>query len=134
MVTVLLNVRGRDVGSFVDDARQLIADRVSLPPGSYLEWSGQYENEVRARQRLQIVVPIVLVVIYVLLYLTYRSFLDAAQVLLALPFALAGGSPAHARGYNFSVAVCRVHRPLRHRRADRGRDGDLPGGGGGPQA
>ena len=106
VVTVLLNVRGRDVGSFVDEARQLIADRVSLPPGSYLEWSGQYENEVRARQRLQIVVPIVLVVIYVLLYLTYRSFLDAAQVLLAVPFALAGGIYLlYALGYNFSVAV-----------------------------
>jgi copper/silver efflux system protein len=106
VVTVLLNVRGRDVGSFVDEARQLIADRVSLAPGSYLEWSGQFENEVRARQRLQIVIPIVLVVIYVLLYFTYRSFLDAAQVLLAVPFALAGGIYLiYALGYNFSVAV-----------------------------
>src|SRR5438128_262449 len=107
LVTVLLNVRGRDVGSFVDEARQRIADRVSLPPGSYVEWSGQYENEVRARQRLQIMIPIVLVVIYVLLYLTYRSFLDATQVLLAVPFALAGGIYLlYALGYNFSVAVC----------------------------
>jgi copper/silver efflux system protein len=106
VVTVLLNVRGRDVGSFVDEARRLIADRVALPPGSYVEWSGQYENEVRARQRLRIVIPIVLVVIYVLLYLTYRSFLDAAQVLLAVPFALAGGIYLlYALGYNFSVAV-----------------------------
>jgi len=106
VVTVLLNVRGRDVGSFVDEARQVIAGRIALPPGSYVEWSGQYENEVRARQRLQIVIPIVLVVIYVLLYLTYRSFLDAAQVLLAVPFALAGGIYLlYALGYNFSVAV-----------------------------
>jgi len=106
VVSVLLNVRGRDVGSFVDQARRLIATRVALPPGSYVEWSGQYENEVRARQRLQIVIPIVLVVIYVLLYLTYRSFLDAAQVLLAVPFALAGGIYLlYALGYNFSVAV-----------------------------
>src|SRR5204862_1902917 len=100
------NVRGRDVGSFVDEARQVIARTVQLPPGSYLEWSGQYETEVRARQRLQIVIPLVLVVIYVLLYLTYRSFLDAAQVLLAVPFALAGGIYLlYALGYNFSVAV-----------------------------
>ena len=106
VVTVLLNVRGRDVGSFVDEARQVIARRVPLPPGSYLEWSGQYENEVRARQRLQIVIPIVLVVIFILLYLTYRSFLDAAQVLLAVPFALAGGIYLlYALGYNMSVAV-----------------------------
>src|SRR5439155_646481 len=90
VVTVLLNVRGRDVGSFVDEARRVIAETVSLPAGSYVEWSGQYENEVRARQRLQIVIPIVLVLIYLLLYLTYRSFLDAAQVLLAVPFALGG--------------------------------------------
>src|SRR5437867_10054136 len=82
VVTVLLNVRGRDVGSFVEEARQAIAQRVPLPQGSYIEWSGQYENERRARERLQIVIPLVLIVIFVLLYLTYRSLLDAAQVLL----------------------------------------------------
>jgi Cu(I)/Ag(I) efflux system membrane protein CusA/SilA len=105
VVTVLLNVRGRDVGSFVDQARQAVAS-IALPRGSYVEWSGQYENEARARERLRIVIPIVLVVIYLLLYLTYRSFLDAAQVLLAVPFALAGGIYLlYALGYNFSVAV-----------------------------
>jgi copper/silver efflux system protein len=106
VVTVLLNVRGRDVGSFVDEARGVIANRITLPQGSYIEWSGQYENERRARARLQIVIPVVLVVIFVLLYLTYRSFLDAAQVLLAVPFGLAGGIYLlYALGYNFSVAV-----------------------------
>ncbi len=105
VVTVLLNVRGRDVGSFVEEARRLV-DRVKLPQGSYIEWSGQYENEIRARQRLQIVIPVVLAVIFILLYLTYRSFLDAAQVLLAVPFALAGGIVLlYLLGYNFSVAV-----------------------------
>src|SRR5207249_10524794 len=77
VVTVLLNVRGRDVGSFVGEARQVVASRVSLPAGSYVEWSGQYENELRARQRLLVVIPLVLAVIYVLLYLTYRSLLEA---------------------------------------------------------
>jgi Cu(I)/Ag(I) efflux system membrane protein CusA/SilA len=106
VVTVLLNVRGRDVGSFVDEARAAVARSVPLPPGSYVEWSGQYENEVRARQRLMIVVPVVLLVIYLLLYLTYRSFLEAAHVLLAVPFALSGGIYLlYALGYNFSVAV-----------------------------
>ncbi len=106
VVTVLLNVRGRDVGSFVDEARRIVAERVPLPPGTYIEWSGQYENQVRARQRLQIVIPVVLVVIFMLLYLTYGSFLDAAQVLLAVPFGLAGGIYLqYALGYNFSVAV-----------------------------
>jgi Cu(I)/Ag(I) efflux system membrane protein CusA/SilA len=94
------------VGSFVEEARPVITRTVALPQGSYVEWSGQYENELRARQRLQIVIPAVLVVIFLLLYLTYRSFLDAAQVLLAVPFALAGGIYLlYALGYNFSVAV-----------------------------
>jgi Cu(I)/Ag(I) efflux system membrane protein CusA/SilA len=106
VVTVLLNVRGRDVGSFVDQARRVVADTVRLPKGSYIEWSGQYENDVRARQRLKIVVPVVLLVIFLLLYMTYGSLLDAAQVLLAVPFGLAGGIYLlYALGYNFSVAV-----------------------------
>jgi Cu(I)/Ag(I) efflux system membrane protein CusA/SilA len=106
VVTVLLNVRGRDVGGVVDEARAVVARTVPLPPGADVEWSGQYENEARARRRLQIVGPIVLLVIFVLLYLTYRSFLDAAQVLLAVPFALAGGVHlVYALGYNMSVAV-----------------------------
>jgi len=106
VVTVLLNVRGRDVGSFVEEARREVAAAVPLPAGSYLEWSGQYENEARARQRLMIVVPVVLLVIYLLLYLTYRSLVEAAQVLLAVPFGLAGGIYLlYALGYNFSVAV-----------------------------
>jgi Cu(I)/Ag(I) efflux system membrane protein CusA/SilA len=106
VVTVLLNVRGRDVGRFVQEAKQVVAAAVPLPQGSYIEWSGQYENELRARQRLRIVLPVVLAVIYILLYLTYHSFLEAAHVLLAVPFALSGGIYLlYALGYNFSVAV-----------------------------
>lgn len=106
VVNVLLNVRGRDVGSFVDEARARIGQAVPLPAGSYIEWSGQYENELRARQRLMVVIPVVLAVIYLLLYLTYGSFLEAAHVLLAVPFALSGGIYLlFALGYNFSVAV-----------------------------
>jgi copper/silver efflux system protein len=106
VVTVLLNVRGRDVGSFVEAARRAVAERVALPKGSYVEWSGQYENEARAKRRLQIVLPVVLAVIFLLLYVTYRSFLEAAHVLLAVPFALSGGIYLlYALGYNFSVAV-----------------------------
>jgi copper/silver efflux system protein len=106
VVSVLLNVRGRDVGGFIEEARRALAVRVTLPPGSYLEWSGQYENERRARQRLQVVVPVVLAIIFVLLYLTYHSALEAAHVLLAVPFALSGGIYLlYALGYNVSVAV-----------------------------
>jgi Cu(I)/Ag(I) efflux system membrane protein CusA/SilA len=104
--TVLLNVRGRDVGSFVEEARQALRERVQLPAGYYVEWSGQYEDQQRARARLLLVLPIVLVVIFLLLYLTYHSVIEAAHVLLAVPFALTGGVYLlYALGYNFSVAV-----------------------------
>jgi Cu(I)/Ag(I) efflux system membrane protein CusA/SilA len=104
--TVLLNVRGRDIGSFVEEAKVAISQQVQLPAGYYLSWSGQYENQQRARQRLLIVVPIVLIVIFGLLYLTYHSAIEAAHVVLAVPFALTGGIYLlWAVGYNFSVAV-----------------------------
>jgi Cu(I)/Ag(I) efflux system membrane protein CusA/SilA len=77
-----------------------------MPTGYYVEWSGEYENQQRARSRLLIVVPIVLVVIFALLYITYHSALEAAHVLMAVPFALTGGIYLlWALGYNFSVAV-----------------------------
>ncbi|MGI8897873.1 MAG: efflux RND transporter permease subunit, partial [Pyrinomonadaceae bacterium] len=104
--TVLLNVRGRDVGSFVDQAKDAIARQVQLPTSYYVSWSGQYENQQRARQTLMIVIPIVLVVIFGLLYITYHSVLEAAHVLMAVPFALTGGVYLlWLLGYNFSVAV-----------------------------
>lgn len=104
--TVLLNVRGRDVGGFVDEAKQAIARQIQMPAGYYVEWSGEYENQQRARSRLLLVIPIVLIVIFALLYITYHSALEAAHVLLAVPFALTGGIYLlWLLGYNFSVAV-----------------------------
>jgi Cu(I)/Ag(I) efflux system membrane protein CusA/SilA len=106
LATVLLNVQGRDVGGFVEEARATVARNVTLPPGYYIGWSGRWENQERARQRLQIVLPVVLLVIFVLLYFTYRSLVEAAHVLLAVPFALTGGVYLlWLLGYNFSVAV-----------------------------
>ena len=106
VATVLLNVQGRDVGSFIDEARRAVTARVSLPSGYYLGWSGRYENQEHARQRLTLVFPLVLVVIFVLLYFTYHSAAEAAHVLLAVPFALTGGIVVvWLLGYNFSVAV-----------------------------
>ena len=103
---VLLNVRGRDVGSFVDQARRAVAQQVKMPSGYYVEWSGQYENEITARKRLEMVIPIVLLVIFALLYRTYGSAKEAAHVLLAVPFALTGGVfLVKLLGLNFSVAV-----------------------------
>ena len=106
LATVLLNVQGRDVGGFVEDARVRVAKEVSLPAGYYMDWSGRWENQRHARQRLQLVLPIVLLVIFVLLYFTYHSIPEAAHVLLAVPFALTGGVYLlWLLGYNFSVAV-----------------------------
>jgi Cu(I)/Ag(I) efflux system membrane protein CusA/SilA len=106
LVTVLLNVQGRDVGGFVQEARDTVAGAVTLPAGYYIGWSGRWENQVRARERLQIVIPIVLVIIFILLYFTYGSAVEAAHVLLAVPFALTGGVYLlWLLGYNFSVAV-----------------------------
>jgi Cu(I)/Ag(I) efflux system membrane protein CusA/SilA len=106
LATVLLNVQDRDVGGFVEEARAAVASEVSLPAGYYVGWSGRWENQERARARLQLVIPIVLLVIFVLLYFTYHSLLEAAHVLLAVPFALTGGVYLlWLLGYNFSVAV-----------------------------
>jgi Cu(I)/Ag(I) efflux system membrane protein CusA/SilA len=104
--TVLLNVRGRDVGSFVDEAKRAVAERVQLPPGYYVAWSGQYESQISARQRLELVIPVVLLVIFLLLYRTYHSAREAAHVLLAVPFALSGGVfLVKLLHLNFSVAI-----------------------------
>jgi Cu(I)/Ag(I) efflux system membrane protein CusA/SilA len=106
LATVLLNVQGRDVGGFVEEARTRVAKDVSLPAGYFVAWSGRWENQEHARQRLQLVLPIVLLVIFVLLYFTYHSVAEAAHVLLAVPFALTGGVYLlWLLGYNFSVAV-----------------------------
>ncbi|MBW8875619.1 MAG: efflux RND transporter permease subunit [Acidobacteria bacterium] len=89
---IFLNVRGRDVGSFVDEAKRVVEQKVPLPAGYYLQWSGQYENQARAHNRLLVVVPACFAIIFVLLWLTYRSAKEAAHVILAIPFALTGGN------------------------------------------
>ncbi len=106
LATVLLNVQGRDIGGFVEEARAAVSARVPLPAGYFVGWSGRYENQELARRRLQVILPIVLVVIFALLYFTYHSVLEAAHVLLTVPFALTGGVYLlWLLGYNFSVAV-----------------------------
>jgi cobalt-zinc-cadmium resistance protein CzcA len=90
-ISVQCNVRGRDVGSFIAEAQQRVAREVVLPEGYRLEWGGQFENMERARKRLQIVVPLALLSILVLLYLTYHSIADTGLVFASVPFACAGG-------------------------------------------
>ncbi|MCC7519124.1 MAG: efflux RND transporter permease subunit [Verrucomicrobiae bacterium] len=105
-VFVQANVRGRDLGGFVAEAKAKVAAAVKMPAGSYLSWGGQYENLLRARRTLEVIIPVVLLIIFILLYVVYRSFKEAAHVLLAVPFALVGGVFLQGLlGYNFSVAV-----------------------------
>ena len=105
-VFVQANVNDRDLGGFVDEIKQRIEDSVTLDPGMTIEYSGQYENQLRARDTLRLVVPIVLLIIFVLLTMTFHSAAEAAHVILAVPFALTGGVFLQwFLGYNFSVAV-----------------------------
>ena len=91
-ITVTSNIRGRDMGTFVAEAQQKTAARVELPRGRYrLEWGGQFENYERARDRLLVVVPVAVVLIFVLLYFTYHNAVDALRVFTGVPFGWVGG-------------------------------------------
>ncbi len=103
---VRLNVRDRDVADFVEEARRVIRERVPLPEGSFIEWTGYFEHERRARGTMLVVVPIVLALIFGLLYWTYRDLADAALMMLAVPGAVAGGVVFQwLLGAKFSVTI-----------------------------
>ena len=101
-----VDIRGVDVGTYVRQARAAVRDQVQLPPGYSITWSGQYEYMIRAQERLTQVVPFTLIIIFTLLYLTFRHTGEALLVMLSLPFALVGGFWfVYLLGYNLSVAV-----------------------------
>jgi len=113
---VTLNVRGRDIVGFVDEAQRVVAQKVNLPEGVHIEWSGEFEHQVRAARTLRFVFPAVIVLIFVILYMTYNDLADAGLMMLAVPEALAGGAffmylfPKIMQGWDappmdFSVAV-----------------------------
>ena len=105
-VFVQANVQDRDLGGFVDEIKERVAREVRLDPGMTVEYSGQYEHQIRARRTLLYVFPAVILIIFVLLVMTFRSVAEAAHVVLAVPFALTGGVILQAiLGFNFSVAV-----------------------------
>jgi cobalt-zinc-cadmium resistance protein CzcA len=105
-IFVEVNVHGRDIGSFVDEAQSVIARDVRLPPGSWLEWGGQFKNLQQAIRRLQVVVPVCMVLIFAALYLALGSVPLALTVFSAVPLALAGGIFAIAlRGLPFSISA-----------------------------
>lgn len=91
LIRVQSNVDGRDVVSFVDEARERIAREVDLPEGYVIEWGGQFENLERAHTRLALVVPLTMALVFVLLYLSLRNFKDVMLIYLGIPFALVGG-------------------------------------------
>lgn len=90
-LTVSCNVRGRDIGGFVSEAKSKIGAGVRLPPGYFVSWGGQVENQERATKRLAVVVPLVIVLIFFLLYAAFQSGRSASLILLNIPFALIGG-------------------------------------------
>lgn len=103
---VLMNVRGRDVMSFVREASRTVAARIELPAGYSISWGGSFTHQVSARRRLAIIVPISLVIILIVLYQGFKSFRDLGIIALGLPLSIAGGLLLQKiLGYNFSVAV-----------------------------
>lgn len=105
-IVVMSNVRGRDLGSFVDEVRAKIEKDVTLPTGYFIEYGGQFENQERATRRLMVVVPVVICVIFVLLYLTFGAAMPALLVVGNVPFALVGGVAAlWIRGMNLNLSA-----------------------------
>jgi Cu(I)/Ag(I) efflux system membrane protein CusA/SilA len=113
---VTLNVRGRDIVGFVDEAQRVVAQKVKLPEGVHVGWTGEFEHQVRAARTLCFIFPAVIVVIFIILYMTYNDLADAALMMMAVPEALAGGAfflylfPKITQGWSappmdFSVAV-----------------------------
>ena len=101
-----MDIRDIDVGTYVKNARAAVHEQVDLPEGYSMVWSGQYEYMERARQRLQIVIPLTLVIIFLLLYLNFKNITESLIVMLSLPFSLVGGVwLLYLFNYNLSVAV-----------------------------
>jgi copper/silver efflux system protein len=105
-VYIFVDIAGRDLGGYVAEARQAVANEVKFPAGTYVQWSGQFEYLERAEARLKIVVPVTLLIIFLLLYLNFRRITETLIVMLSLPFALVGGVwLMWWLGFNLSVAV-----------------------------
>ncbi|NJM11599.1 MAG: efflux RND transporter permease subunit [Synechococcaceae cyanobacterium SM1_2_3] len=103
---IFVDLRERDIGGYVADAQRAVREQVQFPPGYYITWSGQFEYMERAKERLQIVIPLTVLIIFVLLYLNFGRLTETLIVLLSLPFALIGGVWLMAAlDYNLSVAV-----------------------------
>jgi cobalt-zinc-cadmium resistance protein CzcA len=105
-IVVEVNVRGRDIGSFVEEAEKIIYDKVQLPAGYFLEWGGTFEQLASARERLAIVVPLSLFLIFLLLFISFGSIRNALLIYTGIPFAIVGGIfSLLIRGMHFSISA-----------------------------
>lgn len=105
-VWVFIDVRGSDIGTYIEKAQKIMAEKFKLPPGYTLSWSGQFESMQRAKERLLWIIPLTLLIIFVILYLNTKSFTKVAIIFLAVPFSLVGAFwLLFLLGYNLSVAV-----------------------------
>ncbi len=103
---VFVDTHGIDLGSYVANAKKLIAENVKLPPGYFLDWGGQFQYLLKARETLKLIIPLTLVLIFMLIYMEFRNVTETLIILLSIPFALVGGVwLLWALDYNFSVAV-----------------------------
>jgi copper/silver efflux system protein len=103
---VFVDLRGIDVGTYVKAAQKAVQEKIKLPPGYSLVWSGQYEYMIRAQKRLMLVVPMTLLIIFLLLYFNFQDVTESLLVMLSVPFSLTGGFwLMYLLGYNMSVAV-----------------------------
>jgi Cu(I)/Ag(I) efflux system membrane protein CusA/SilA len=103
---VYMDITGIDVGTYVKAAQKTVQEKLDLPPGYSLVWSGQYEYMVRAQKRLMVVVPMTLLLIFLLLYFNFKDITESLLVMLSVPFSLTGGFwLMYLLGYNMSVAV-----------------------------
>lgn len=103
---IYVDIRGRDIGGYVADAKKAVAEKVKFPSGYYVTWSGQFENMERAIEKMKVVIPVTLLIIFLLLFLNFRRITETLIVMLSVPFALVGGIwLMWLLGYNLSVAV-----------------------------
>ena len=103
---IFVDIRNRDIGGYVAEAQKAVREQVKFPPGYYATWSGQFEYMERAKQKLKVVVPLTLAIIFLLLYLNFRRFTETLIVMLSVPFSLVGGIwLIWLLGYNLSVAI-----------------------------
>jgi Cu(I)/Ag(I) efflux system membrane protein CusA/SilA len=103
---VYVDIKDRDIGSYVTEAKEKVNENITLPTGYSLQWSGQYENMLRVKERLKIVIPLTLFIIFVLLFMNTKSMVKTLIVLTAVPFSLIGAIWClYLLGYNISIAV-----------------------------